>query len=193
MSALCGWNISEVSVPQHRTARVKEKFNFTDSFFVFTVLLYRITPSSPVQRQRYSFAPGRCLFWISAQDINCYDWLSSWLSSIPSGKWFESTLNKLLPISFKLLSFHKLLEYNVKFSFVHAVKAMGKRRCRSTRHWMEVSGQLHTLAFLTLQRELTVPFVQEATWLPQTAWHLCTLYACFLGFCGDVRGVLISS
>jgi len=141
MSVLCGWNISKVSVPQHRTARVREKGNLTESFFVFTVLRYRITPSSLLQRQRYSFAAGRCMFWISAQDINCYNWLSSWFSSIPTGKWCESTLNKLLPISFKLFSFHELPEYNVKFSFVNAVKAMGKRRCRSTRHWMESASQ----------------------------------------------------
>jgi len=156
MSALCGWNISKVSVPQHRTARVNERYNFTESFFIFTVLRYIITPSSLVQRQRCSFAPGRCPFWISAQNIDCYDSLSSWFSSVPSGKWWDSTQNKLLPISFKLPSFHESPNYNVKFSFVHAVKAVGKRRCRSTRPW---SGQLHTLAVLTLQRQPTVPIV----------------------------------
>jgi hypothetical protein len=165
------------------------KCKFTESFLIFTVLRYRMTPSGLVQRQRYSFAPGRCPFWISAQDKDSYDWLSSWFYSVPSGKWWDSTLNKLLPVSFKLLSVHKSPAYNVKFSFVNAVKAMGKRRCRSALDGDELLAS-HPGCFNPTEEAHGTHFIGgyvDPTGGLAPLYPLCFV---FLGFCGDVVDTL---
>jgi hypothetical protein len=55
-------------------------------------------------------------------------------------------------------------------------RRMEEWKCRSTFswpwHWLEFSGQLHTLVSLPLDKEAPGPVGQEAAWIPELVWTI---------------------